>query len=116
MAFARFVPRGHTETLENFEEKALGEFKESCPFFEIQDADLEIKGSHRFLARLLDCPGVRQEIIATTALPNHFATFVLSSNGGGRLATARFAFRDLLSSFRWLGTGASDTKGGINKN
>ena len=103
VAFARFTPRGSRETLESFFDRDAEEFQKACPFYEIQDVDLALKGFRKFLSREHSCPSVRNEIVAVTEVPGFFVTFVLSSDRRDSLQGAVSPFQEMLSSFDWVG-------------
>ena len=102
MAFGRFSPKGSQETLESFVEKDTEELQKTCPFYEIRNLDLKVKGLRKFLVREHSCPSVRDEIVAITEVPGFFVTFVLSSNHRDSLQSAVVPFREMLSSFDWV--------------
>ena len=102
VAFCRFIAKGPKETLEVFMEKDVREFQQRCPFYEIQDVDLEVQGARKFLTRELYCPSVRHEVVAVTEVPGFFVTFVLSSDRRDPLRNAFSPFQELLSSFLWV--------------
>ncbi|MDA2937918.1 hypothetical protein MYX75_06625 [Acidobacteria bacterium AH-259-A15] len=102
VAFARLTPMRPQQSLKTFMQRDLQEFQESCPFYEIQDVNLDLRGPRKFLTKALHCPGVRHEIVAVTHVPGFFVTFILSSNHQNELHSARSSFQDLLSSFLWF--------------
>jgi len=102
VAFARFTPRSSRETLKSFVDRDAEEFQKTCPFYEIRDLDLDLKGYRKFLTREHSCPSVRDEIVAVTEVPGFFVTFVLSSDRPDSLENAVPPFREILSSFTWV--------------
>ena len=102
VAFGRFSPRSSQETLESFVEKDAEELQKTCPFYEIRNLDLDLKGLRKFLVREHSCPSVRDEIVAITEVPGFFVTFVLSSDHRDSLQSAVVPFREMLSSFDWV--------------
>jgi len=102
VVFGRFTPRNSQETLESFQEKDAKELENACPFYEIRDLDLDVKGLRRFLVREHSCPSVRDEIVAVTEVPGFFVTFVLSSDRRDSLQSALSPFQEMLSSFDWM--------------
>ena len=101
VAFGRFTPRSSQERLESFVDRDAEDFQKTCPFYEIQDLDLDLKGFGEFLVREYSCPGVRDEIVAVTEVSGFFVTFVLSSDHRDSLEGAVLPFREMLSSFNW---------------
>ena len=108
VAFGRLTPRGSQETLESFVDKDAEELEKTCPFYEIRDLDLDLKGFRKFLVREYSCPGVRDEIVAVTEVPGFFVTFVLSSDHRDSLQSAVLPFREMLSSFDWVSPSPPD--------
>ncbi len=102
MAFGRFTPRGAEQELEAFVDRDAEEFQKSCPFYEIQDLDLALLSSRKYLVRKHSCPGQRDEIVAVTEVPGFFVTFVLSSNHRNSLESAVPPFKEMLDSFHWV--------------
>ena len=102
VVFGRFLAKQPKETLETFVDNALEEFQNSCPFFDIQDSDLELDGPQSFTTKILRCPGVRHEMVAVTEVPGFFVAFVLSADSPNGLREAQSPFQEVLSSFLWL--------------
>jgi hypothetical protein len=102
VAFGRLTPRGSQETLESFLGRDAEEFQKACPFYEIQDMDLDLTGFREFLVREHSCPSVRDEIVAVTEVPGFFVTFVLSSDHRPSLDGAVLPFQEMLASFNWV--------------
>ncbi|MEE8349691.1 MAG: hypothetical protein V3R94_08985 [Acidobacteriota bacterium] len=101
VAFGRFTPRGADQKLEAFVDRDAEEFQKTCPFYEIQELDLKVVSSRKYLVRTHSCPGQRDEIVAVTEVPGFFVTFVLSSNHRDSLESAIPPFKEMLASFHW---------------
>lgn len=109
VAFSRFFPRNQDEDLENFLQSELAGQEVLCPKLEISDLRLELelnpetRKRPRVVAKLCACPGVKQEVVAFTEVPDYFVIFVLSARDEASISKALPIFQQLISSFRWLG-------------
>ena len=109
VAFSRFFPRTQDEDLENFLQSELAGQEVLCPKLEISDLhlDLELNAETRerprVVAKSCVCPGGKQEVVAFTEVTDYFVIFVLSARDEASVSKALPTFRQLISSFRWLG-------------
>ncbi|MGH9341699.1 MAG: hypothetical protein ACRD1R_19465 [Acidobacteriota bacterium] len=102
--FARLIPRKEGETIEEFVSGDVDKFEENCPFFEIEDLSLDLKGLQKFTVKSYDCPGGRYEIVAVTGTARHFIVFVLSSARQDTAEAVLEPFKQILTSFMWMET------------
>ena len=102
IVLARFIRTPGNDSLQTLVQKESQEFQRKCPLSEVQDVNLEIDGSHDFLAKTVYCTGLRHEIVAFTKVPGFFVTFILSSEQESRLQASVLPFQELLSSFLWV--------------
>ena len=109
VAFSRFFPRSQDEDLEKFLQSELAGQEVLCPKLEISDLHLDLelnpetRTRPRVVAKSCDCPGGKQEVVAFTEVPDYFIIFVLSARDGASVSEVLPIFRQLISSFRWLG-------------
>ncbi len=109
VAFSRFFPRSQDEDLEKFLQSELAGQEVLCPKLEISDLHLnlelnpETRSRPRVVAKTCDCPGGKQEVVAFTEVTDYFVIFVLSARDEASISKALPTFRQLISSFRWLG-------------
>ena len=102
--FGRLMAKKNRETLEAFVKSDVRQFEERCPFYKIEDVQLEVKSTQRYLCKAYNCPGGRHEIVAVTEVPRFFAVFVLSSRQGEIPSHALPTFEEILTSFVWVET------------
>ena len=109
VAFSRFFPRNQDEDLEKFLQSELAGQEVLCPKLEISDLHLnlelnpETRTRPRVVAKSCDCPGGKREVVAFTEVTDYFVIFVLSARDEASISKALPTFRQLISSFRWLG-------------
>lgn len=103
VVFARFIERAKKETLTDFVQLDINQFKENCPSSEIKDLNLKAVKHEKFLTKAYNCQGGRNKIVAFTKLPKSFGVFVLSSKNDRAVSDALLPFEQMLSSFQWLG-------------
>ncbi len=109
VAFSRFFPRNQDEELENFLQSELAGQEVRCPKLEISDLHLDVAlnpgtgDRPRVVAKSCACPGGKQEVVAFTEVTDYFVIFVLSAPDAASISKALPTFRQLVSSFRWLG-------------
>ena len=104
VVYVSLVPRESDETLEDFVEDSVQNFKDSCPLFDVSELDLKLKGRHRFMSKAYECTGTRYELASVTAVDQFFVLFVLSARDPLWLEKGREPYKRVLSSFAWSKT------------
>lgn len=104
VVFVRFVDRTRNETLEEFVKLDGSEFEQTCPFYEAEEIRLELQGQpQQFVTKAYHCPGYKEQVVAFTELPGRFGVFLLSAKKKEAVSAGLEPFKELLSSFQWLG-------------
>jgi len=102
LILVRFAPREPSDELEDFLKQSREGFLEDCPFAEDSDeSDLGLKLMDRYRIQVYDCPGVRKEVAAITAVPGYFVIFTLSAQSEVAFKENLDTFRNVAESFVW---------------
>ena len=92
------------EPAEEFVQRNVQDFEQSCPAPEVRDIDLKVDGQRKFWVKSYDCASMRHEVTAVTEVPRYFVLFVLTSRSTPPSEVALAAYREVLSSFNWRET------------
>ena len=98
--YVRFQPGGPDETVQKLLQEDTERFEEDCPYADTPE-DVTLEGAAQFSIRRYFCPGVREEVLAITKLPDFFAAFLMSSQKEGAISNALPTFDAILTSFHW---------------
>jgi hypothetical protein len=108
--FARFVPRLEDETLEDFARQGREKFLAECPFADDRPPPLDLPPVDQFAFEVYHCPGIREEVVAVTAVRRFFVVFALSTQKEGALKEGFGALHQIASSFEWFESEGSKKK------
>jgi len=101
VVYVRIVPREESEKAEQFIESSGKRFKEGCVFGDREAKEPLLLGATSFHLVEFRCPGIREEVVAVTAVSGAFVVFTLSVQPGGSIDTLRPVLKSILMSFRW---------------